>query len=45
MKEKCDDQKVKTITYLLTESLTHKEQLKVILLLIGWYFREEKPHD
>ena len=42
MKEKCDDQKVLAMTYLLSNSLTHKEMLKVICLLTSEYFREEK---
>lgn len=39
---KCDDKKVLTMSYMLTESLNHKELLKVIVLLIGEYFREKK---
>lgn len=42
MKIKCDDQKVLTITYLLTDTLNEKELLKVILLLTSWYFRERE---
>lgn len=38
---KCDDKKVLAMSYMLTESLNHKELLKVIVLLIGEYFREE----
>ena len=38
---KCDDKKVLAISYMLTESLNHKELLKVIVLLIGEYFREK----
>ena len=37
---KCDDNKVLAITYMLTETLNHKELLKVIMLLISEYFRE-----
>lgn len=39
---KCDNQKVLAMSYLLTESLNHKELLKVIVLLIGEYFRESE---
>ena len=38
---KCDDKKVLAMSYMLTESLNHKEPLKMIVLLIGEYFREE----
>lgn len=37
---KCDNQKVLVVSYMLTESLNRKELLKVIILLIGEYFRE-----
>jgi hypothetical protein len=36
-----DDKKVLAMSYMLTESLNHKELLKVIVLLIGEYFREK----
>lgn len=36
---KCDNQKVLTMSYMLTESLNRKELLKVIVLLISEYFR------
>lgn len=39
---KCDDKKVLAMSYMLTESLNRKELLKVIVLLIGEYFREKK---
>ena len=42
MKIKCDDQKVLTITYLLTNTLNDTELLKVILLLISWYFKDRE---
>ena len=37
---KCDNKKVLVISYMLLESLTRKELLKVIMLLIVEYFRE-----
>jgi len=37
---KCDNNKIITMSYLLLESLNRKELLKVIVLLIGAYFRE-----
>ena len=37
---KCDDNKVLAISYILTETLNHKELLKVIMLLVSEYFRE-----
>lgn len=37
---KCNNQKVLAMSYMLTESLNRKELLKVIILLIGEYFRE-----
>jgi hypothetical protein len=37
---KSDDSKVFAISYLVMESLNRKELLKVILLLIGEYFRD-----
>ena len=37
---KCNDNKVLTIVYLLTDALNRKEQLKVILLMISWYNRK-----
>lgn len=40
-KMKCDDKKVLVMSYMLTESLNHKELLKVIVLLISEYFREK----
>ena len=39
---KCDYQKVLTMSYMITESLNRKELLKVIILLIGEYFRESE---
>ena len=39
---KCDDQKVLVMSYLLIESLNRKELLKMIVLLIGEYFRESE---
>lgn len=39
---KCDDKKVLAIAFMLSESLNHKELLKVIMLLIGEYFRESE---
>lgn len=39
---KCDNQKVLAMSYMLTESLNRKELLKVIILLVGEYFRESK---
>lgn len=39
---KCDDNKVLVMSYLLTESLNRKELLKIIVLLIGEYFRESE---
>jgi hypothetical protein len=38
---KCDNDKIITMSYLLTESLNHEELLKMIVLLIGVYFREK----
>ena len=45
MKLKCDDKKVLTITWLLTDTLNEKELLKTILLLISWYFREREDES
>ena len=42
---KCDNQKVLTMSYMLTESLNRKELLKVIVLLISEYFRESEVND
>lgn len=42
MKLKCDNNKVLAMSYMLTESLNRKELLKVIVLLIGEYFRESE---
>lgn len=42
MKLKCDNTKVLAMSYMLAESLNHKELLKVIVLLIGEYFRESE---
>lgn len=42
---KCDNQKVLVMSYLLTEGLNHKELLKVIVLLIGEYFRESEDKE
>ena len=42
---KCDDQKVLVMSYLLTESLNRKELLKMIVLLIGEYFRESEVEE
>lgn len=39
---KCDDNKALVMSYLLTESLNRKELLKIIVLLIGEYFRESE---
>lgn len=39
---KCNNQKVLAMSYMLTESLNRKELLKVIILLIGEYFRESE---
>ena len=39
---KCDNQKILVMSYLLTESLNRKELLKMIVLLIGEYFRESE---
>ena len=39
---KCDNTKVLAMSYMLIESLNRKELLKVILLLIGDYFRESE---
>lgn len=39
---KCDNKKVLAISYMLAETLTRKELLKVIVLLISEYFREYK---
>lgn len=41
---KCDNQKVLVMSYMLIQGLNRKELLKVIILLIGEYFRgsEEK---
>ena len=36
---KCNNEKVLTVSYMLTESLSRKELLKVIILLISEYFR------
>lgn len=42
---KCDDNKVLAISYILTETLNHKELLKVIMLLISEYFRESEEKN
>ena len=42
---KCDYQKVLTMSYMVTESLNRKELLKVIILLIGEYFRESEVNN
>ena len=42
---KCDNQKVLTMSYMLTESLNRKELLKTIILLIGEYFRESEDKN
>lgn len=39
---KTDNQKILAMSYLLTESLNRKELLKMIVLLIGEYFRESE---
>lgn len=39
---KCDDNKILTMSYLIIESVNRKELLKVIILLIGEYFRESE---
>lgn len=36
---KCNNKKVLAMSYILTESLNRKELLKMIVLLIGEYFR------
>ena len=36
---KCDNQKVLVVSYMLIQGLNRKELLKVIVLLIGEYFR------
>lgn len=41
-KMKCDDTKILAMSYLLTKSLNRKELLKMIVLLIGEYFRESE---
>ena len=42
---KCNNQKVLTMSYMLTESLNRKELLKVIILLISEYFRESEDKN
>ena len=42
---KCDNTKVLTMSYMLLESLNRKELLKVIVLLIGAYFRESENKE
>lgn len=42
---KCDNKKVLAMSYILTESLNHKELLKMIVLLIGEYFRESEDEE
>ena len=42
---KCDNQKVLAVSYMLTRSLNRKELLKVIVLLIGEYFRESEDKE
>ena len=37
---KCNDKKVLAMSYILAESLNRKELLKMIVMLIGEYFRE-----
>jgi hypothetical protein len=39
---KCNNNKVLAMSYMLTESLNRMELLKVIILLIGEYFRESE---
>lgn len=39
---KCDNQKVLVVSYMLIQGLNRKELLKVIVLLIGEYFRESE---
>ena len=39
---KCNNQKVLVVSYMLTESLSRKELLKVIILLISEYFRNSE---
>ena len=39
---KCNNQKVLAMSYMITEGLNRKELLKVIILLIGEYFRESE---
>ena len=42
IKMKCDNQKILVMSYLMTESLNRKELLKMIVMLIGEYFRESE---
>lgn len=42
---KCDNTKVLAMSYMLTESLNRKELLKMIVLLIGEYFRESEDKN
>lgn len=42
---KCDNKKVLAMSYTLTESLNRKELLKMIILLIGEYFRESEDKE
>lgn len=42
---RCDDQKVLAVSYMLIQGLNRKELLKVIVLLIGEYFRESEGKE
>lgn len=42
---KCDDSKVLSVAYLISESMTRKELMKLILLLIDVYFEGDKNED
>lgn len=42
---KCDDSKVLSVAYLISESMTRKELMKLILLLIDVYFQGDKDED
>ena len=42
---KCDNNKIIAMSYLLTESLNREELLKMIVLLIGEYFRESEDKE
>lgn len=42
---KCDNNKILAMSYLLTESLNREELLKMVVLLIGEYFRESEVEE